>query len=183
MRVRLVDAAISRLEMDPDASFDAIAADVGVTKGALYHHFGSKDGLIEEVYKDAVRRHADRVIAASGVGSGRERLRALISASARLYGSGTPFYRLLLRLHIEAGVSRTHLAPIARRVQRRQRAYMTELVTAGQADGSIRADVDAEALGLTVNAALQGFLVQQLDPVAVQRRATEAFAELLEVVL
>jgi len=60
---------------------------------------------------------------------------------------------------------------------------MTELVTAGQADGSIRADVDAEALGLTVNAALQGFLVQQLDPVAVQRRATEAFAELLEVVL
>jgi len=103
MRVRLVDAAISRLEMDPDASFDAMAADVGVTKGALYHHFGSKDGLIEEVYKDAVRRHADRVIAASGVGSGRERLRALISASARQYGSGTPFYRLLLRLQSKQG--------------------------------------------------------------------------------
>jgi AcrR family transcriptional regulator len=183
-RARLLDAAITRLaESGPDASFATIAADVGVTKGALYHHFGSKDGLVEAVYKEAVRRHADRVIAASATGTGRERLRGLIDATARLYGSGTPFYRLLLRLHVEAGTSRPNLAPIARRVQRRQREYMTALVAAGQADGSIRADVDPAALGDTVNAALQGLLVQQLEPVTAQRRATESFADLLEVLL
>jgi AcrR family transcriptional regulator len=183
-RARLLDAAITRLaESGPDASFTTIAADVGVTKGALYHHFGSKDGLVEEVYKEAVRRHVERAIAASATGTGRERLRGLIDASARLYGSGTPFYRLLLRLHVEAGTSRPNLAPIARRVQRRQREYMTALVAAGQADGSIRADVDPAALGDTVNAALQGLLVQQLEPVATQRRATESFADLLEVLL
>jgi hypothetical protein len=60
---------------------------------------------------------------------------------------------------------------------------MTALVAAGQADGSIRADVDPAALGDTVNAALQGLLVQQLEPVATQRRATESFADLLEVLL
>lgn len=183
-RARLLDAAIARLaQAGDDQSFDAIAADVGVTKGALYHHFGSKEGLVEEVYKEAVRRHADRVVAASTAGTGRERLQGLIAATARLYGSGTPFYRLLLRLHVEAGTSRTHLAPIARSVQRRQRDYMTGLVAAGQADGSIRADLDAAALGQTVNAALQGFLVQQLEPVASQRRATEGFARILDVVL
>lgn len=183
-RQRLLDAAIVRLAASgPDASFDTIAADVGVTKGALYHHFSSKDGLVEEVYKEAVRRHADRVVAASASGTGRVRLHALIDASARLYGSGTPFYRLLLRLHVEAGTSRPHLAPIARRVQRRQRAYMTALVAAGQADGSIRADIDAAVLGDTVNATLQGLLVQQLEPVAAQRRATENFADLLEALL
>jgi AcrR family transcriptional regulator len=183
-RARLLDAAITRLaESGPDASFTTIAADVGVTKGALYHHFGSKDGLVEEVYKEAVRRHVERAIAASATGTGRERLRGLIDASARLYGSGTPFYRLLLRLHVEAGTSRPNLAPIARRVQRRQREYMTALVAAGQADGSIRADIDPAALGDTVNAALQGLLVQQLEPVAAQRRATESFADLLEVLL
>jgi AcrR family transcriptional regulator len=180
-RGRLLDAAITRLaEAGPDTSFDVIAADVGVTKGALYHHFGSKEGLIEVVYKEAVRRHANRVIAASDSGTGRERLLGLIEASARLYGSGTPFYRLLLRLHVEAGSSRPYLAPIARRVQRRQREYMTELVRAGQEDGSIRVDVEAECVGETVNAALQGFLVQQLEPVAAQRRATEGFRRLME---
>lgn len=183
-RARLIDAAITRLaETGPDASFDAIAADVGVTKGALYHHFRSKEGLVEETYKEAVRRHADRVISESSEGTGRERLRGLVAVSAKLYGSGTPFYRLLLRLHVEAGTSRPYLAPIARRVQARQREYMTELVAAGQRDGSIRPDVDPGALGQTVNAALQGFLVQQIEPAASQRRAAEAFAKLLEVLL
>jgi AcrR family transcriptional regulator len=180
-RARLLDAAINRLvEVGPDASFDAIAADVGVTKGALYHHFASKENLVSEVYKEAVRRHAERVLDASGTGSGRERLQSLIAASARLYGSGTPFYRLLLRLHVEAGTSRPYLAETARTVQRRQRDYMTELVKAGQQDGSIRADISARALGHTINAVMQGFLVQQLEPAAEQRRATEAFAVLLE---
>ena len=180
-RARLLDAAINRLaEVGPDATFDAIAADVGVTKGALYHHFGTKETLVSEVYKEAVRRHAERVIDASQIGTGQARLQALIAASARLYGSGTPFYRLLLRLHVEAGTSRPYLADTARTVQRRQRDYMTQLVEAGQQDGSIRTDVDPRALGQTINAVMQGFLVQQLEPVAEQRRATEAFAELLE---
>jgi AcrR family transcriptional regulator len=183
-RSRLLDAAIARLaEVGPDTSFDVIAADVGVTKGALYHHFSSKEGLVEEVFKEAVRRHAERVVAASDTGTGRERLLGLIDASARLYGSPTPFYRLLLRLHVEAGTSRPHLAPIASRVQRRQREYMTELVRAGQEDGSIRTDVEAARVGETVNAALQGFLVQQLEPVAAQRRATQAFGRLMDVLL
>jgi AcrR family transcriptional regulator len=183
-RARLLDAAIARLaEAGPDASFDAIAADAGVTKGALYHHFGSKKGLVEEVYKESVRRHANRVTAATTSGTGLERLNGVITATARLYGSGTPFYRLLLRLHVEAGGSRPHLAPIAERVQRRQREYMTRLVRAGQEDGTIRSDVDPVALGSIVNAALQGFLVLQLEPVVAQRRATEQFALLLGTLL
>ena len=183
-RSALIEAAINRMATSgPAVNFDAIAADAGLTKGALYHHFGSVEGLVEEVYKEAVRRHAARVIDASRSGTGRERLRRLIEESAALYGSGTPFYRLLLRLHVEAGATRKHLAPIARRVQRRQREYMTGLVAAGQEDGSIRRDVDAGVLGQTVNATLQGLLVQQLEPPDVQRRAAQGFGQLLEVLL
>jgi AcrR family transcriptional regulator len=183
-RSRLLDAAITRLsETGPDASFDAIAADVGVTKGALYHHFGSKEGLVEEIYKEAVRRHAEQVMAASSEGTGRERLQGLVAASAKLYGSGTPFYRLLLRLHVEAGTSRPYLGPTARLVQARQREYMTDLVCLGQRDGSLRDDLNASALGQMVNAALQGFLVQQVEPASAQRQAAEEFGKLLEVML
>src|SRR3954452_15629958 len=120
-RTRLIDAAIERFATDGlGASFDAVAAEVGVTKGALYHHFGSKEGLVEAVYKEAIRRHAERVVAASAEGTGRARLLALVDASARLYASRTPFYRLLISLHLAAATTRPELADIARRVQRRQ---------------------------------------------------------------
>src|SRR3954469_15493428 len=121
-RTRLVDAAIERFAASGlTVSFDAVAADVGVTKGALYHHFGSKEGLVEAVYKETVRRHADRVVEASAHGDGRGRLLALVDASPRLYGSRPPFYRLLTSLHLAAASDRPVLADIARRVQRSQR--------------------------------------------------------------
>jgi AcrR family transcriptional regulator len=183
-RTRLIDAAIERFAADGlGASFDAVAAEVGVTKGALYHHFGSKEGLVEAVYKEAIRRHADRVVEASARGSGRERLLALVDASTRLYSSRTPFYRLLVTLHLAAAMERPSLAGIARRMQRTQREFMIELVRQGQRDGSIRPQLDAEAVGLTVNAALEGFLTQQLEPPAAQRRWVAKFRSLLEDLL
>jgi AcrR family transcriptional regulator len=183
-RTRLIDAALERFAADGvGASFDAVAAEVGVTKGALYHHFGSKEGLVEEVYKEAIRRHADRVVAASAQGDGRARLLALVDASARLYASGTPFYRVLAQLHLAAAADRPALADIARRMQRNQRDFMIDLVRQGQRDGSIDAGLDAEAVGLTVNAALAGFLTQQLEPPAQQRRWVAKFRSLLEDLL
>jgi AcrR family transcriptional regulator len=183
-RRRLIDAAIERFAADGlGAPFDAVAADVGVTKGALYHHFGSKDGLVEAVYREAVNRHAVRVIDATSSGDGRTRVLALIDASARLYTSRTPFYRLLTSMHLESTTARPHLAAIARRVQRSQREYMIGLVRTGQRDGSIRATLDAEAAGLTLNAALEGFLVQQLEPQSAQRRWIAKFRTLMEDML
>lgn len=183
-RARLLDAGIERMAAGGSAvKFEAIANDVGLTQGALYHHFGSVDGLVEEVYKEAVRRHARLVVAASSDGAGRDRLLGLVDESAALYGSETPFYRLLLRLHIEAGVNRPHLAPIARKVQRRQREYMTQLIAEGQLDGSIRPDLDPERVGQMVNATLQGLLVQQLEPPSDQKRVACGFAWLLDELL
>jgi AcrR family transcriptional regulator len=183
-RARIIEAAIERLsELGPDASLNVIAADVGVTKGAMYHHFTSKEHLVEEIYKESIRRHAARVLEVSAEGTGLERLLAVVVETAGLYGSGTPFYRLLLRLHSEASALRPHLAPIARRVQRRQLAYVAELVATGQADGSIRTDVDPDSVANVVNATVQGLLIHQLEPLEVQRQATEQFAVLLETLL
>lgn len=183
-RERLVDAAIERFAADGlGARFDVIAADAGVTKGALYHHFGSKDGLVEAVYREAIRRHADQVIAASSEGDGRTRLFRLIDESTRLYTSRTPFYSLLLHLHVEAATRSPQLAGIARRVQDRQREYMIGLVRTGQEDRSIAPSLDAEAVGLTVNAALHGLLVHTFDPQATQQRWVAKFRSLMEGLL
>ena len=50
---RLVSAARTafRTEGYAAASMDALCAEAGVTRGALYHHFGGKEGLLEAVVR------------------------------------------------------------------------------------------------------------------------------------
>ncbi|GAA1481166.1 TetR/AcrR family transcriptional regulator [Gordonia sinesedis] len=44
-----------------DVGTQAVVAEAGVTRGALYHHFGDKRGLFEAVFDDAEREVADTV--------------------------------------------------------------------------------------------------------------------------
>ena len=43
-------------------SIDEVAARAGVTKGALYHHFGGKADLFQEVYEQVMREVSDKVV-------------------------------------------------------------------------------------------------------------------------
>jgi AcrR family transcriptional regulator len=43
-------------------SLDEVAARAGVTKGALYHHFGGKADLFLEVYEQVMREVSDKVV-------------------------------------------------------------------------------------------------------------------------
>ena len=179
-RARLVDAAIERFAADGlGAGFDVVAADAGVTKGALYHHFGSKSGLVEAVYREAIQRHAARVVAASASGTGRERLLGLVASSLELYSSSTPFYRLLSQLQEAASRSAT-LSAIAERSQANQLDYFTRAVVRGQRDGSIRPDLDPEALALVVRASVLGLLVPPRVPEQLLSRFTSLMEDLLQ---
>lgn len=46
-------------------SLESVAADCGRTKGAVYHHFATKEVLFEEVFRREQRRLADDVVAAT----------------------------------------------------------------------------------------------------------------------
>ncbi|MCW3010478.1 MAG: transcriptional regulator, tetR family protein [Solirubrobacterales bacterium] len=178
-RARLIDVAITRFAADGlETSFDLVAADAGVSKGALYHHFASKQGLVDAVYREAIQRHAARVVAASSTGTGRERLLGLVSSSIELYSSSTPFYQLLSRLH-DAGSRSPSLAAISERSQRNQLDYFTAAVERGQRDGSIRTGLDPEALALLVRASVLGLLV----PPRVSPQLLSRFTTLLEDLL
>src|SRR6202451_4203867 len=56
-RTRIVDAAMRHFaEQGYDAArVGDLAAMLGIAKGSIFQHFGSKDGLFFEVYKRAVR--------------------------------------------------------------------------------------------------------------------------------
>lgn len=61
-RAELVAAARKAFARDGYANtqLDSLAAKAGVTKGALYHHFRSKQELFEAVFEDQHRRLAER---------------------------------------------------------------------------------------------------------------------------
>src|SRR6202008_1556192 len=56
-RARIVEAAPQHFAEHgyDDARVGDIAAVLGIAKGSIFQHFGSKDGLFFEVYKKAVR--------------------------------------------------------------------------------------------------------------------------------
>src|SRR6201987_1120351 len=56
-RARIIDAAMRHFAEQGyhAARVGDIAAQLGIAKGSVFQHFGSKDGLFFEVYKKAVR--------------------------------------------------------------------------------------------------------------------------------
>ena len=65
------------------ANTTVIVADANVTRGALYHHFGSKEGLFEAVYRQLAKDFYDRILEATREFEGQTWRRTI--ASVRLY--------------------------------------------------------------------------------------------------
>lgn len=124
-----------------DAPLDDLVRAAGLTKGALYHHFGSKRGLFEAVLGDLVEEVGRRVDAA--LAAHPHSRRALLAAS-----------EAWLSAMLDAGARRIILldapAVLGHRAVRELDAQsavrpLAELLASLQADGEIAADVDAVA--------------------------------------
>ena len=61
---RIIVAAVARFTADgyATASIDDIAREAGVTRGAVYHHFGSKQGLLRAALQAAHEQVAAHVV-------------------------------------------------------------------------------------------------------------------------
>jgi len=163
------------------ASMDDFTAEAGLTRGALYHHFGDKKGLFA-----AVVRQIDAEMAA--------RLKA-ISASAATRWDGfvqenVGYVELALDPEIQRILLRDGPAvlgdpsrwPSADGCVAAIRSHLEAL----QADGVVRRDVDADVAarlisGASTDAAL--WIANADDPAAASRKVTPAFKALLEGLL
>jgi AcrR family transcriptional regulator len=119
-------------------SVEEIAARLGVTKSAVYHHVSSKGELL----RLALDRALDALFAvttehAATTGPAIDRLEHVVRGSVRVLAQELPFVRLLLRLRGNTDVERTAL-------ERRRRfdRIVTDLVRAAEAEGDVRPDVD-----------------------------------------
>ena len=136
----LLDVAVATFnERGYDAtSMDELAARLGITKSAIYHHVSSK----VELLRLALDRALDALFAVTqepGATEGRaiDRLEHVVRGSVRVLIAELPFVTLLLRVRGNSDVEREAL--------QRRRAFdriVTALVRAAEDEGDVRPDVD-----------------------------------------
>ena len=141
------------------ASLDTILANAGLTKGALYHHFADKDSLgyavVDEVIKGLLLKRWGVLEPLTGDPvTALQRILRLRSAglTAREVELGCPLNNLA-----------QEMSPLDQRFQRAISATFDTWTDAvaralrrGQAEGSVRGDVDAPKVAAFVVASIEG---------------------------
>jgi AcrR family transcriptional regulator len=135
----LLDAAVAVFNESgyDGTSVAALAARLGLSKAALYHHFSSKEEILETALDEALDG-LEGVLAATDVVRPGDRLAAVLEGAVGVLVAHLPSVTLLLRVRGNSEVER--------RALERRRAFdqaVTAIVRAAQEEGAVRADVDA----------------------------------------
>ena len=119
-------------------SMGDLAAELGITKSAIYHHVPSKEHLLSEALDEALDGLEAAITAAEQMAgaSAYEQLRSVVRQSVEVLVAHQPAVTLLLRVR---GNSEVELKALARR--RRIDARLAALVQAAVEEGSLRADL------------------------------------------
>jgi AcrR family transcriptional regulator len=157
------------------ASMDQLTADVGLTRGALYHHFGSKRGLLEAVVEQIDTEMAQRV--RDTAGQSADRWQALLDEGvAYIQLALEPEFQRIALLDGPAVLG----DPMHWPSQNACLAATIETIQ-GLIDDGRAASVDAEAAARLINgAALDAalWIAASDDPLNVAERAIDAFTRL-----
>ncbi|GEM29251.1 putative transcriptional regulator, TetR [Nocardia neocaledoniensis NBRC 108232] len=137
----------------------ALTRRAGLSTGALYHHFGSKNGLLAAIYDGFYQalRHAvaDAELPAGADWATRERARTQLFVT---YHFTDPLAPILLN-RVAADPQLADLETIYIQTMSDDAA---ENIRAGQRTGEIPADLDADSAGAFVIGGLRHGIVQQL---------------------
>lgn len=161
-REALLEAAFAEMYMNGfrAASLEAILTATGLTKGALYHHFGSKQGLgyavVEERVKPLVReRYLDTFRAVADPIEGLKRMGARMQQELEKEGillMGCPVNNLVTEMSGVDDGFRRRLAEILEE----WKTTIAEGLRRGQASGLVREDIDPAVVATFYVASYQG---------------------------
>ncbi|MCB1186869.1 TetR/AcrR family transcriptional regulator [bacterium] len=137
------------------ASLNAIIAQTGMTKGAFYHHFASKDELAQAVFRDKQQQLVAAMReAAAGHDDALQQIRGMLLARARLLQE-EPSLRSFLRLASEMTVRFGPGSEFAASYEVPVAAF-AELISRGQQQGVVNQALDPQQAGAALFAALLG---------------------------
>jgi AcrR family transcriptional regulator len=172
-RRQLVDTAIDCFALHgfQGSSIDRIARAAGVTKGALYYHFRDKEDLLLEAVKNRIgefERHVLDAVAASD--DTHERLRRVIDACF-VTATASNHRRFIITLMVEALDTNPRLSEQFRKVLRRMRGFLADVVADGQRRGTMRSDIAPSDVAALIAGTIMGAEIQHYqDPGEVDLR-------------
>lgn len=164
VRTRLLNAAVRVFDRKgySGASVREIAEAAGVTKPALYYHFGNKEGVLLAVLRQAQEEFAAAVDqAVARTGTARNRITALCEDVYGLFGRHIPVARVA---HAVFFGPPDGAPPFDVTVfEARLRQAIEQIVADGLASGELRA-VPIRDVALAVMGILEGCADRQLHP-------------------
>ena len=187
-RSRLVSAA-TRLFAEKgyaDTSVQAIGELAGISRGSIFWHFGSKEGLLRAVVESALADWESELVALLtrrlDEGSRGTSLRDLVFGYRDFMLENRPIGRLFYVLLFEALGPRPELIGAYRELYARFRRHGRAWADQASQDGHLPPAIDPEVAATVVTSAFTGLHLQwQLDPDAISLdRACEGLVAILE---
>ena len=179
-RAATVEAVVElAAEQNPsDITTTAIAQRMGLTQGALFRHFPTKDAILESVMDWVAERLLARVDkAAASAASPMAALEAVFMAHIDFVAEHPGVPRMLFGELQRPGD--TLPKKMVQALIRRYGERLQHLLEAGKTQGELRAQLDIEAASVSFIGAIQGLVMQSLlagDVTRMRRDAVGVFA-------
>lgn len=183
-RGRLIEAATHLFAKKGyrDTSVHAIGEAAGISRGSIFWHFGSKDGLLLAVVERVFAEwESGSLVSDVGGGTGAEAVRRALGSHRSFLQHNREICRLFFVLMFEGLGPRPELAREFARLHRGLRRLAADWIDEGIEAGELRSDLDPQGVATSVIGALGGIAYQWLlDPARVNLdRAYEGLAATL----
>lgn len=167
----VLDATIQMLEDGGEAAvrLDEVLRVSGISRGSLYHHFGSREGLIEAARLAQFTRSVNEDIAvlrqAILESPSKDALRKRLRLITEVVGSIERKHQRLFRISILASAyGRPTLERALGDEQKVVTDQITELVSQAQQRGWVRKDLNPRAIASFIQAYSIGRVLVDIDP-------------------
>jgi AcrR family transcriptional regulator len=182
-RQRILDAAVRVFARQgyETSPVGAVAKEAGVAYGLVYHYFGSKDAVLEAVFREQWGRLLAAVALAEETGeSAPEQLGLVVKIVLRTWRDDPDLVRLLVREITRSPHIQDELDEIGQAF-----ASIERIIRRGQAEGTFRSELDPQLAAWMLYGALEevltGWVLGQLpdDPEAIEAAEREVIGTIV----
>jgi AcrR family transcriptional regulator len=157
----IIEAAITLLAAEPDASMERVAIAAGVGRATVYRHFASREHLVRAILDQALQDARDAILSSRPEeGTALEALERAVSATLKVADR----YRLVRQIPPGDIELRARAEEVG--------APLTAIFERGQRSGELRGDLPPRWMAAALGALIQAVTVALIDGEIRERDAT-----------